>query len=259
MTFFFWVMKIIATTLGETFGDLLAQTWQLGYPLATAILVGFLIITLVAQMIAKNYHPALYWLVILSTSTAGTTISDMMNRTFDMGYMWGSITLASLLGLSLVAWYLWLGSLSVDRVTNLRTESMFWLAILVSNTLGTSLGDYMGDESGLVFASCVIVLGGLILACALFYYFTSMSRVLLFWAAFVLTRPLGATGGDLLTKSEEVNGLDLGTQNASIVLAVALAVCIGIEYWWRRRPAGAATVDDEDDDDMAPGVEPHAG
>ena len=226
VTLYFWVMKICATTLGETAGDLLSMTLNVGYAVSSIILLALFLVSLTAQLTSRSFHPALYWLVILTTSTAGTTMSDFMDRTLGLGYARGSLILVTCLIVVLVAWRLTQKSLSVSHIETTRAELFYWIAILVSNTLGTALGDYLADDSGLGFLGGAAVIGGLIALTAIAYYLTRIDRVLLFWVAFVLTRPFGATFGDLLTKSTDKGGLDFGTIGSSLVLASMLVVLI---------------------------------
>lgn len=222
----FWIMKICATTLGETAGDLLSMTMDVGYALSSAILLSFFIVTLVLQLTSKKFHPVLYWSVILSTSTAGTTISDYMDRTLGLGYAKGSVILFSTLMIVLGVWGLIEKTLSVTNITTTRPEMFYWVAILVSNTLGTALGDYLADDSGLGFTGGAVLVGGLLSLILLGFYFSKVDRVLLFWAAFILTRPFGATFGDLLTKPVEKGGLNLGTIGSSLVLFSILVALV---------------------------------
>ena len=226
ITFAFWVMKICATTLGETAGDLLSMTLNVGYAVSSLILIGVFAVTLAAQLASKSYHPFLYWTVILSTSTAGTTMSDYMDRTLELGYPTGSAILLSILLCVLAVWRFSVGSLSVSNVRTFRVELFYWTAILFSNTLGTALGDFLADSSGLGFAGGALLIASLIALIALAYFCTQISQTLLFWMAFVLTRPFGATLGDVLTKSHDKGGLDFGTVGASLVLASVLIVLI---------------------------------
>lgn len=223
---FFWIMKICATTLGETAGDLLSMTIQVGYAASSAILIGIFLATLAVQLISKRYHPLLYWAVILSTSTAGTTMSDYMDRTLGLGYAQGSMILLSILLATFVFWRLSVGSLSVKHVQTPKVELLYWIAILFSNTLGTALGDFLSDSSGLGFAGGALLIASLLALLLAAHYWTSISSVALFWMAFVLTRPFGATLGDVLTKAHEQGGLDFGTIGSSIVLGSILGVCI---------------------------------
>lgn len=226
VTLVFWIMKICATTLGETAGDMLSMTFNIGYGLSSIILIGFFIATLIAQLSVKKYIPVLYWLVIIATSTAGTTMSDFMDRTLGLGYAAGASILAIMLVSMLFVWYKSEGSLSVTDIKNFRPEMFYWITILISNTLGTALGDYLADDSGLGFSGGALLIGSLILITALLHYFTKISNVILFWIAFVLTRPFGATFGDLLTKSTDKGGLDLGTIGSSAVLFGVLTLLI---------------------------------
>lgn len=226
ITVAFWVMKICATTLGETAGDLLSMTMNVGYAVSSLILVGFFLATLSVQLTSKKYNPVIYWMVILSTSTAGTTISDYMDRTLELGYATGSLILILLLSLTLSIWKLSEKSLSVTTIQSFRGELFYWTAILFSNTLGTALGDFLADDSGLGFSGGAILIGSLLFLVVLAFYFTKLSRILLFWIAFVLTRPFGATFGDLLTKSHENGGFNFGTLGSSLILFGILAVLI---------------------------------
>ncbi|TCJ12570.1 hypothetical protein EPD60_14975 [Flaviaesturariibacter flavus] len=239
LTLLFWVMKIIATTLGETGGDLLAQTMGIGYGVSTLIFFGFFLAALGGQLAVNRYIPALYWSVIVATSTAGTTMSDFMDRTLGLGYMLGALILATLLGLILLCWKLVEKNLSVQDVRSRRGELFYWIAILVSNTLGTALGDFLADDSGLGFGGSAALISGVLLLVIAAYFLTRVSRVLLFWIAFVLTRPFGATFGDLLTKSTEKGGMGLGTRGTSEILFGLLVVLIIYESVKRQR-AGAS-------------------
>ncbi|HCE9325984.1 TPA: hypothetical protein ACQTXZ_002966 [Pseudomonas aeruginosa] len=226
ITLAFWVMKICATTLGETAGDLLSMTLDVGYALSSLILLGAFLATLLAQLRSERYNPWLYWLVILSTSTAGTTVSDFMDRSLGLGYATGSAILLGLLALVFVSWRLSGQPLAVERIRSRRVELLYWVAILCSNTLGTALGDFLADDSGLGFAGGALLIGGLLALVLLAHWFTRISGVLLFWIAFVLTRPFGATLGDVLTKPHEKGGLDFGTLGSSLVLLSILALFV---------------------------------
>ncbi len=219
-------MKICATTLGETAGDMLSMTWNLGYGVSSLILISFFIVTLIAQLISKKYNPILYWLVIISTSTAGTTISDYMDRTMGLGYASGSAILIIMLIAMLTIWWKTEGSLSVTDIKTFRPELFYWFTILISNTLGTALGDYLADDSGLGFGGGALLIGSLIALVVVLKYTTKISAVILFWIAFVLTRPFGATFGDLLTKTNEKGGFDLGTIGSSAVLFTILFILV---------------------------------
>ena len=222
-------MKICATTLGETGGDLLSMTLNIGYSMASIILLSFFFATLLIQLFSKKYHPVVYWSVILSTSTAGTTMSDYMDRTLGLGYATGSLILIILLVSALVTWKVTEKSLSVSDIKSQRGEIFYWTAILFSNTLGTALGDFLADDSGLGFSGGAILIGCLLTLVILAYYFTKISHVILFWCAFVLTRPFGATFGDLLTKPVEKGGLNLGTIGSSGILFCILLILLFID------------------------------
>ena len=237
VTFAFWVMKISATTLGETGGDLLSMTLNLGYIISTVIFFGIFIMTLVAQVASNSYHPFLYWAVIISTTTAGTTMSDYLDRTAGLGYVKGSLVLATILVCILALWRFTLGSVSVNNITKPKVEIFYWITILFSNTLGTALGDFLADSSGLGYEGGALVIAALLALIVAAYLVTNISRTLLFWLAFILTRPLGATLGDLLTKTHQKGGLDLGTIGSSLVLACFLIGCILVTN--RHRPDGA--------------------
>ncbi len=226
LTLLFWLTKISATTLGETGGDWLAQTLEVGYAISTLIFFAFFLVTVFAQLNINRYIPVLYWSVIVATSTAGTTMSDFMDRTLGLGYATGSLILVSLLIIILVIWRLVEGNLSVSHIQSRRGEAFYWVAILFSNTLGTALGDFLADDSGLGFGGSALLITIILIAIILTYYFTRISRVVLFWIAFVLTRPFGATFGDLLTKSEEKGGLGYGTKWASLILLGLLIVLV---------------------------------
>ncbi|MDD5228267.1 MAG: hypothetical protein PHN45_08870 [Methylococcales bacterium] len=226
VTIFFWIMKICATTLGETAGDLLSMTMNVGYALSSIILFSLFLITLIAQLLSKHFHPVLYWSVILTTSTAGTTMSDYMDRTLGVGYATGSLILTTCLLVVLTIWQFSEKTLSVSNIKTVKVELFYWIAILFSNTLGTALGDFLADDSGLGFLGSATLIGGVISLIALASYVTLLNRVMLFWIAFVLTRPFGATFGDLLTKPLEKGGLGFGTIGASIILATLLIIFV---------------------------------
>jgi uncharacterized membrane-anchored protein len=226
ITLAFWIMKICATTLGETAGDLLSMTMHLGYAISALFLLGLFAIALVSQLLSKKYHPFLYWTVILSTSTAGTTMSDYMDRTLGLGYARGSGLLCTLLLAVLALWRFSAPSISVKSITTFKVELLYWTAILFSNTLGTALGDFLVDESHLGFGGSTLVIAGLLGLVILATFFSNISKTLLFWIAFVLTRPFGATVGDLLTKTKGQGGLGLGTVGSSFLLVSILVVFI---------------------------------
>jgi uncharacterized membrane-anchored protein len=240
ITLIFWIMKIAATTLGETAGDLLAQTMKVGYLVSSAILIGLFLLTLVTQLKVQRFHPALYWTVILSTSTAGTTMSDFMNRTAGLGYFKGALVLISALAAVFALWKLSGRPFDVTRVTGLRGELLYWTAILFSNTLGTSLGDFLADDTHLGFAGGALLISGVLALVVVAKYLTAISTTLLFWIAFVLTRPLGATAGDFFSKPIAKGGLGYGTIGASLILAAALLTLV--VYQTRRSPTGSPAI-----------------
>ena len=224
----FWVMKIAATTLGETAGDLVSMTMKVGYAISSLVLMSAFLVSLLSQLVVKQYRPWLYWTVILTTSTAGTTMSDYMDRSLGLGYARGVAVLVTILLCVFAAWRLSTGSLSVDHVKTRKAEVFYWITILFSNTLGTALGDFLADSSGLGFAGGALLIGGLLAAVLATTFFTRVSRILLFWIAFVLTRPFGATVGDVLTKSKQKGGLDFGTVGSSAILG---AVLVALVVW----------------------------
>ncbi len=240
ITLAFWIMKICATTLGETAGDLLSMTLDVGYAMSSLILLSAFLVTLVAQLASKRYNPPLYWAVILSTSTAGTTMSDFMDRTLGLGYASGSALLIGILAVIFAVWKLSGSTLAVDRIRGFKGEMFYWVAILFSNTLGTALGDYLADDSGLGFGGGALLIGSLIAGIAVLHYRTRISTVLLFWMAFVLTRPFGATLGDFLTKPLEKGGLDFGTVGASAFLGAILVGLVIIATQVQRKRLRAA-------------------
>lgn len=230
VTLSFWIMKICATTLGETGGDLLSMTLKIGYEHSSMILISIFLITLIIQVSSKKFNPLLYWTVILSTSTAGTTMSDFMDRTLHLGYMKGSLILISCLVSVLTIWFFVEKSLSVNHIETPRQELFYWIAILFSNTLGTAFGDFLSDNLGLGFIGGALLVGSLIALTVVAWKYTKINSVILFWIAFVLTRPFGATFGDLLTKPAFKGGLNLGTIGSSIVLAVILGIFMLYSY-----------------------------
>jgi uncharacterized membrane-anchored protein len=226
ITFAFWVMKICATTLGETAGDHLSHTMEIGYLWSSIILFSAFAVLLPFQLRAKSYIPFLYWGVILATSTAGTTMSDFMDRSLGLGYAKGSLILVSILAAVFGLWWKLEKSLSVVDIRTMRAEILYWVAILFSNTLGTALGDYLADDSGLGFMGGALFIGGALAVVTGLAFFTKLPKVLLFWIAFVLTRPFGATFGDVLTKDRDEGGLALGTAASSMVLGAILVAVI---------------------------------
>lgn len=226
VTLGFWIIKIAATTLGETGGDAVTMTLNLGYLVGTAIFGVLLIVAVGAQVVAKRFHPFLYWAVVVATTTVGTTLADFLDRSLGIGYLGGSLILFALVLVSLGTWYRSCGSVSVDTVASPKVELFYWTTILFSQTLGTALGDWLADDGGLGYEGGALVFaGGLGLVLAA-YFLTQVSRTLLFWAAFILTRPLGATVGDLLDKPHAKGGLEFGRFTASAVLLIFMVICI---------------------------------
>lgn len=256
VTLAFWVMKTAATTLGETAGDLFAQTLKLGYFLTTIALFLIFVVTLVVQLRSRRYNPFFYWTVILSTSMAGTTMSDFMNRDasakfltdgstslgwgpqgLGLGYPTGAAILISLLLAIFVIWKATGLTFAIRDIVTFRAEALFWAAILVSNTLGTSMGDFLSDSSGLGYAGGALLVTGVLAVLVVLMRVPAVPNVVLFWIAFVLTRPLGATAGDFLTKPVAKGGLDLGTAGSSAVLLALLVGLMGYAHVQERRAA----------------------
>jgi uncharacterized membrane-anchored protein len=229
VTVVFWVLKIVATTLGETGGDLLAQTMHVGYLVSTVIFFALFLVAVVFQLKARRFHPAIFWTVIALTSTAGTTLSDLMNRTGGIGYTGGAIVLTTGLAIVFVIWWRSGQTLDVENVATFNGELLYWVAILFSNSLGTSSGDFLADSLGLGFRDSALLLSGMMLALLAAHYFTPINGMVLFWIAFVLTRPLGATGGDFLSKPLDHGGLAWGTVWTSAALLAALVVLIAYQ------------------------------
>jgi len=228
VTLLFWVLKIVATTLGETGGDAVSMTMDLGYALASVIFIGIFLIAVFAQIMAKKFHPVLYWVVIVATTTAGTTMADFADRSLGIGYTGGSSILLVLLLLSLGIWYWSEGTIAVETVTKPRVELYYWITIMFSQTLGTALGDWTADTQGIGFGGSTLIFGAGLAFLVLLYFTTKVSHVFLFWCAFVLTRPLGATLGDLLDKPHDEGGLEVSRLAASAILAAFMIACIFI-------------------------------
>jgi uncharacterized membrane-anchored protein len=226
VTLAFWVIKILATTVGETGGDALSMTLNLGYAVSSLIFLGFFCVTLVAQITSSRYHPVFYWAVVLATTTVGTTTSDYLDRTVGLGYVKSSAILLCAVIAVLIVWHFSTGEIAVDRITTRKNEIFYWVTILISNTLGTALGDFTATTTGLGFERGALVFAGLIALVAAVYFFTNLPESVLFWAAYVLTRPLGATLGDTLTKPHADGGLDLGRITSSLVIAAAMVILI---------------------------------
>ncbi|OBA58776.1 hypothetical protein A5647_20265 [Mycobacterium sp. 1100029.7] len=226
VTLGFWVIKVLATTLGETGGDTVTMTLDWGYLAGVALFGGALVVLVVAQILAKRFHALLYWLTIVASTTFGTVLADFADRSLGIGYAGGSLLLLFLLVATLGLWYWSQGTVSVNTVSTPKVEAFYWATITFSQTLGTALGDWLADDGGLGYEGGALVFGaGLIVAAAL-YYWTSISRVTLFWIAFILTRPLGATVGDFLDKPVDHGGLNLSRPSASAVLAGIIVVLL---------------------------------
>jgi uncharacterized membrane-anchored protein len=220
--FSYWIIKIASTTLGETGADMFSMTFNLGYEYTILIFLAVFLILLAFKMVLGRYTPTSYWLVFTATAILGTGVSDFMDRTLQLGYADGSLILSTALLITLVVWYLSERSLSVEYIPTARAELFYWAAFLVANTLGTAAGDFLSDGLGLGFSDSAMLITGLLFATAMAHYFTRISGVLLFWVAFVLTRPFGATFGDLLTKPVNHGGMDLGTIGASVFFAMIM-------------------------------------
>ena len=222
----FWVVKICATTVGETGGDALSMSLNLGYQTATLIFLGFFLIAMAVQVVARRYHPIIYWTVVVATTTVGTTTSDYIDRTLHMGYVASSAMLLGLVIAVLIAWRLTTGKIASDHISSRTDEVFYWLTIVASNTLGTALGDFSADDTGLNlgFELGAVLFAGLLVVVALLYRFKALPTAILFWAAYVLTRPLGATLGDVLTKPVANGGLHFDRFVATGVIALAMVV-----------------------------------
>jgi len=235
VTLGFWIIKILATTLGETGGDTVTMTMNFGYLAGTAIFLSALAALVASQVAAKRFHPFLYWSVIVASTTAGTTMADFADRSLGIGYTGGSLILLLCLLAVLDLWYWACGSISVETVRTPKVEAFYWAAITFSQTLGTALGDWIADSGGLGYEGGALVFAAALAIVASLYYWTSVSRVTLFWAAFILTRPLGATVGDFLDKPVSHGGLALSRPIASAFLAAFIIVCV---LALPQRPAG---------------------
>jgi len=237
VTLGFWLIKIAATTLGETGGDAVSMSMNLGYLISTGIFALIFVAAVVAQVKAKAFHPLLYWTTIVATTTVGTTLADFADRSLGIGYAGGTGLLLALLLASLFVWYRALGSVSVSSINSPKAEAFYWLTIMFSQTLGTALGDWMADTAGLGYTGAAVVFGSLLALVAVAYYRTRISRTLLFWAAFILTRPLGAVVGDFLDKPLSAGGLALSRYSASAALLAFMLIAILL---FRQRAARTA-------------------
>ncbi len=226
VTLVFWFIKILATTLGETGGDAVSMSMDLGYVVSSFIFIGIFVVAVIAQISAKTFHPWLYWLVVIATTTAGTTMADFADRSLGIGYPGGASLLFALLMISLLVWYRSAGSISVNTVATPKIETFYWVSILFSQTLGTALGDWMADTNGLGYQGGALVFSAGLAVIAAAYFWTSISRTLLFWSAFILTRPLGATLGDFLDKPLNEGGLAFGRFYATGILAAVIVACV---------------------------------
>lgn len=225
VTLAFWVVKILATTLGETGGDAVSMSLGLGYLVGTAIFAVVFIAAVIAQISARRFHPLLYWITIIATTTVGTTLADFADRSLGIGYAGGATILFALLMASLFVWYRTLGTIAVGSVASPKSEMFYWLTIMFSQTLGTALGDWTAD-SGLGYQGSALVFSVLLALVAAAYFRTRISRTALFWAAFILTRPLGAVVGDFLDKPHAQGGLALSRYAASLAILALIAVCL---------------------------------
>jgi len=226
VTLGFWIIKIAATTLGETGGDSVTMTLNWGYLTGTALFLGTLVVLVIAQILAKRFHPFLYWATIVASTTFGTTMADFADRSLGIGYTGGSLLLFACLMAVLALWYWSEGTISVNTVSTPGAEAFYWAAITFSQTLGTALGDWIADTGGLGYGGGALVFAAGLAVLAALYFWTNMSRVLLFWAAFILTRPLGATVGDFLDKPTSHGGLALSRPLASAAIAAFILLCL---------------------------------
>lgn len=226
VTLIFWIIKIFATTLGETGGDALSMSMNLGYLVSTGIFAAIFVAAVMVQVFAKKFHPVVYWTTIIATTTVGTTLADFADRSLGIGYAGGTTILFAALMASLLLWYRTLGSVAVDTVTSPKSEVFYWVTIMFSQTLGTALGDWTADTAGLGYEGGTVVFGGILAIIAVAHHRTTISRTVLFWAAFILTRPLGAVVGDFLDKPISQGGLALSRYSASATLIVLIMLCI---------------------------------
>jgi uncharacterized membrane-anchored protein len=226
VTLIFWIIKILATTLGETGGDALSMSLNLGYLLSTGIFAVVFILAVTVQILAKRFHPVVYWTTIIATTTVGTTLADFADRSLGIGYAGGSAILFMLLIASLATWRHTLGSVAVNTVNSPKSEMFYWGTIMFSQTLGTALGDWLADTGGLGYGGGALVFGAMLAVIAAAYYRTNISHTLLFWAAFILTRPLGAVVGDFLDKPISHGGLALSRYSASATLLALIVLFI---------------------------------
>jgi uncharacterized membrane-anchored protein len=231
VTLIFWIMKILATTLGEVGGDAVSMSMNLGYLVSTGIFAILFLIAVIIQITARKFHPIIYWLTIIATTTIGTTMADFADRSLHIGYAGGTAILLTLLMTSLFVWHRALGSIAVNTVSSPKSEMFYWITIMFSQTLGTALGDWTADTAGMGYIRGAMVFGGMLLIIALMYYRTKISRTILFWAAFILTRPLGAVAGDFLDKPIGKGGLEINRYAASgVILALILVFVFALPH-----------------------------
>jgi uncharacterized membrane-anchored protein len=228
LTLIFWIIKIAATTLGETAGDAVSMSMNLGYLTGTIIFAIIFLVAVIIQIKTKSFYPFIYWATIIATTTVGTTMADFADRSLGIGYAGGSLLLLILLLSSLAVWYLTLGSVSFNTVNNFKSEIFYWLTIMFSQTLGTALGDWTSDSAGLGYLGSALVFGLLLALIVVLNFKTTISRTFLFWAAFILTRPLGAVVGDFLDKPYDQGGLELSRYGASATLLLFIIICLVI-------------------------------
>jgi uncharacterized membrane-anchored protein len=226
VTAIFWAIKVLATTLGETGGDAVSMSLHLGYLISTAIFTAIFLVAVYVQISAKRFHPVVYWTTIIATTTVGTTLADFADRSLGFGYAGGASLLLVLLLASLLVWYRTLGSVSVSSVGSAKSELFYWVTIMFSQTLGTALGDWTADTAGLGYEGAALIFGSVLAVIAAAYYRTKLSHTLLFWLAFVLTRPLGAVVGDFLDKPVSAGGLDLSRFAASATLLALIGLFV---------------------------------
>jgi uncharacterized membrane-anchored protein len=244
VTLLFWILKIVAVTLGETAGDFLGITLKIGYVVTAFIFLAFFLIVVVAQVRAKRFYPALFWTVVLGTSMVGTEISDFLNRGFGhgsaqhgIGYAWGAVVLTGILAAIFLVWWRTGQTYDVENIASRKGEILYWIAILVSNTLGTSSGDWLSNDTGLGFRNAFFVIAGIMVLIVAAHYLTNINGMVLFWLAFILTRPLGAAGGDSLTKPVDEGGLGWGALGGSVALLTLLIGLVVYETIQIRRHA----------------------
>jgi len=234
VTLGFWIIKILATTLGETGGDAVSMSMNLGYLVGTGIFAAVFVVAVMTQIAARKFHPLIYWATIIATTTVGTTLADFADRSLGVGYAGGTTILFLLLMASLYVWYRTLGTVAVNSIASPKSEMFYWVTIMFSQTLGTALGDWTADTAGLGYGGGALVFSGMLAIVALAYYRTKISHTILFWAAFILTRPLGAVVGDFLDKPVASGGLELSRYSATATLLVLIVTCI---LFFPQRPA----------------------